>query len=121
MDKKLITLEEIKPRLTTGEEFLRLMEKVLFIIKISIEETNPDERYLIEKLTQMNLVAEKMLDNLKELVEVSSDLSANIPDEVSKEYSKVVLRNIIAGIENLHKENILLKGTLTALGEADKK
>lgn len=121
MEKKATTLEEIKPRLSTGEEFIRLMEKVFFIIRISIEETNPDKRYLIEKLAQMNRVAEKMLDNLKELVEVSFELSENIPDAVSKEYSKVVLRKITARIESLHKENISLKGTLAGLSDVDKK
>jgi predicted nuclease with TOPRIM domain len=121
MEKKATTLEDLKPRLTTGEEFLRLMEKVFFIIKISIEETNPEKRYLIEKLAQMNSVAEKMLDNLKELVEVSSDLSENIPDAASKEYSKVILRKITARIESLHQENISIKETLAGLSEVDKK
>lgn len=120
MQKKATTLEEIKSRLSTAEEFLMLMEKVFFIIRISIEETNPDKRYLIEKLEQMNRVAEKMLDNLKELVQVSFDLSVNITDEISKEYSKVILRKITAKIESLHQENNSLMETLADLNEAEK-
>jgi hypothetical protein len=122
MEKKAITLEEIiKPRFSTGEEFIRLLEKVFFIIRITIEETNPDRLHLIEKLAQINNVAEKMLINLEELVEVSNDLSENIPDFASKEYSKVILKKITASIENLHQENVSLKQTLADLHNADKK
>jgi len=120
MQKKVTTLEEIKSRLGTAEEFLMLMEKVFFIIRISIEETNPDKRYLIHKLEQMNRVAEKMLDNLKELVQVSFDLSGNITDATSKEYSKVVLGKITARIESLYQENIFIKETLADLNQVDK-
>jgi sugar-specific transcriptional regulator TrmB len=120
MEKKATTLEEIiKPRESTGEEFIRLLEKVFFIIRITLEETNPEKQYLIKKLAQMNIVAEQMLDNLEELVEVSFELSENIPDAVSKEYSKVILKKISASIENLHQDNLSLKETLAILSEAD--
>ena len=119
MDRKEKTLEAIRPHLNTGEELVRLMEKLFFIIKISVEETNPEHRYLIEKLAQMNQVAEKMLDNLKELVEVSSGLSEYIPDAVSREYSKVVLRKITEKIESMNKDNNSFEGTLARLLKQD--
>jgi hypothetical protein len=120
MEKKATTLEEIiKPRESTGEEFIRLLEKVFFIIRITLEETNPEKQYLIKKLAQMNIVADQMLDNLEELVEVCFELSENIPDAVSKEYSKVILKKISASIENLHQDNLSLKETLANLSEAD--
>lgn len=122
MEKKAKTIEEIiNPSVSTGEEFIRLLEKVYFIIRIIIEETNPDRLHLIEKLAQINIIAEKMLENLTELVEVSNDLSEHIPDVVSKEYSNVVLRKITASIDSLHQENISIKKTLADLPEADKK
>jgi hypothetical protein len=119
MQRKEKTLEAIRPHLNTGEELVRLMEKLFFIIKVSVEETNPEQRYLIEKLAQMNIVAEKMLDNLKELVEVSTGLSEYIPDAVSKEYSKVVLRKITEKIESMNKENNSFEATLARLLEQD--
>jgi hypothetical protein len=117
MIKKTTTLEEIKPQLKTGEELITLMEKVFYIIKTSIEETNPDERYLIEKLVHMNRIAEKMLDNLLELVKVSSDLTESIPEAMSREYSKVVLRKIIARIENINAATNSHKVTLARLAD----
>jgi hypothetical protein len=119
MERKEKTLEAIRPHLNTGEELLRLMEKLFFIIKISVEETEPEKRYLIEKLAQMNSVADKMLNNLKELVEVSSGLSEYLPDAVSKEYSKVILRKITEKIESINKENISFEVTLARLLEQD--
>jgi len=120
MEKKSKTLEEIlKPSVSTGEEYIRLLEKVYFIIRIIIEETDPERQYLIEKLAQINIVAERMLENLTELVEVSDDLSEHIPDFVSKEYSKVVLKKITSGIVSLHQENISVRNTLADLPEAD--
>ena len=122
MEKKQKTLEEIiRPSVSTGEEFIKLLEKVYFIIRIIIEETNPERLHLIEKLAQINIVAERMLDNLKELVDVSIDLSEDIPDVVSKQYSKVVLKKITTSIESLHLENTSVKQTLADLREADKK
>lgn len=56
MQRKEKTLEAIRPHLNTGEELVRLMEKLFFIIKISVEETNPEQRYLTEKLAQMNFL-----------------------------------------------------------------
>ena len=120
MEKKQKTLEEIiRPSVSTGEEFIKLLEKVYFIIRIIIEETNPERLHLIEKLGQINIVAERMLDNLEELVDVSIDLSEDIPDVVSKEYSKVVLKKITSGIVSLHQENISVRNTLADLPEAD--
>ena len=115
MNNKTLVKDEINSNLKTAEELLKLMDKVFLIIKLSFEGTDPDERHLIEKLTQMNGVAEQMLKNLRELIEISYDLSEAIPDVMSREYAKVILKKISLKIDTIYNENNAFKQRVSEL------